>query len=57
MSEKDNPTICYSYEVRMVVQVMSDSEEAAKAKLDKDGGFVSNREVILKDAVTLYSGE
>lgn len=49
-------TTCYSYEVIMVVQVMAENEEAAKEKLDKEGGFVSNRSVALKDAVTLYSG-
>jgi hypothetical protein len=55
--EKEKPTICYSYEVTMVVQIMAESEEAAKEKLDKDGGFVSKRAVVLKDAVPLYSGE
>lgn len=62
MSEKDKeteqkPTVCYSYEVVMVVQVFAEDEEAAKEKLDKDGGFVSNRTVTLKDAVPLYSGD
>ena len=54
---EQKPTSCYSYEVTMVVQIMAEDEEAAKEKLDKDGGFVSNRTVILKDAVALYSGE
>lgn len=52
-----NPTSCYSYEVTMVVQIMAENEEAAKEKLDKEGGFVSSRNVELKDAVTLYNGE
>lgn len=52
-----DPTSCYSYQVTMVVQVMAENEEAAKEKLDKDGGFVSSRNVELKDAVALYSGE
>jgi len=56
MSEEKKATVCYSYEVKMVVQIFAENEEAAKEKLDKDGGFVSNREVALKDAVTLYSG-
>ena len=55
--EKTKPTTCYSYEVTMVVQIMAENEEAAKEKLDKDGGFVSSRIVVLKDAVPLYSGE
>jgi len=57
MSKDRKPTVCYSYEVKMVVQIFAENEEAAKEKLDKDGGFVSSREVVLKDAVTLYSGE
>jgi len=57
INEEANATICYSYEVKMVVQIFAENEEAAKEKLDKDGGFVSNREVLLKDAVTLYSGK
>mgnify|MGYP000470956677 CR=1 FL=1 len=57
MSKDRKPTVCYSYEVKMVVQIFAENEEAAKEKLDKDGGFVSSREVALKDAVTLYSGE
>ena len=58
MSELEKkPTICYSYEVTMVVQIMAENEESAKEKLDKDGGFVSKRDVVLKDAITLYSGE
>ena len=57
MSENKKPTMCYSYEITMVVQVMAENEESAKEKLDKDGGFVSSREVLLKDAISLYSGE
>ena len=58
MSELEKkPTVCYSYEVTMVVQIFAEDEESAKEKLDKDGGFVSKRDVVLKDAITLYSGE
>lgn len=58
MSESEKKqTVCYSYEVTMIVQIFAEDEEAAKEKLDKDGGFVSNRSVVLRDAVTLYSGE
>ena len=56
-NEETKATTCYSYEVTMVVQIMAENEEAAKEKLDRDGGFVSSRKVELKDAVALYSGE
>lgn len=49
-------TSCYSYEVLMVIQVIADSRESADEKLDKEGGYVTKREVSLKDVVPLYSG-
>jgi len=49
-------TKCYTYEVRMLIQVLSDDDEkAAQLKLDKEGGYVSRRDVKLVDAVPLYS--
>lgn len=50
-------TKVYSYEVSMIVQVIADSEEQSKEKLDRDGGFVTKREVQIKDVHTLYNGE
>jgi hypothetical protein len=55
--EKTKQTICYSYEVTMIIQVFAEDEESAKTKLDSDGGHVSSRLVVLKDAVNLYSGQ
>jgi hypothetical protein len=52
---QDEATHCYTYEVKMLVQVLADTEENAKSKLDKDGGYVSKREVSLKDSISLYS--
>ena len=49
-------TSCYSYEVLMVIQVLAENKESADEKLDKDGGYVTKREVSLKDVVPLYSG-
>ena len=41
----------------MIVQIISDDDEqAARAKLDKEGGYVTKRDVTLADAVSLYSG-
>jgi len=55
--EETKPTLCYSYEVTMVIQIFAETEESAKDKLDSDGGFVSRRSIVLKDTVPLYSGE
>ena len=55
--KQDKTTKCYTYEVRMIIQVISDDDDkGAQAKLDKEGGYVTKREVTLMDAVTLYSG-
>ena len=59
MTIKDNTikeTSCYSYEVLMVVQVLAENKESAEEKLDKEGGYVSKRQVILKDVFSLYNG-
>jgi hypothetical protein len=41
----------------MVVQILAPNEEIAREKLDRDGGYVSKREVNLIDTVHLYTGE
>jgi hypothetical protein len=54
--EKDS-TKCYTYAVTMVIQVLAENEQAAKEKLDKEGGYVTNRVTSLVDAISLYNGE
>jgi len=53
---QDDVTNCYTYEVKMIIQVLAKDEETAKNKLDKDGGYVTKRDVELKDSISLYSG-
>ena len=55
MSESEKQTRCYTYEVKMVVQVLADDEETAKKQLDDKGGYVSSRNVTLLDSVPLLS--
>lgn len=53
---QEKNTKCYTYEVRMLIQVLSDDDDkAAQLKLDKEGGYVTRREVKLLDVVSLYS--
>jgi hypothetical protein len=56
--EKDimdlSETYCYTYEVTMVVQIIAPNKEIADARLDKDGGYVSKREVKVLDSIFLY---
>jgi hypothetical protein len=55
MTQKE-ATNCYTYEVTMLLQVLAEDEEGARSKLDKDGGYITKREVSLKDTISLYSG-
>jgi hypothetical protein len=48
-------TSCFTYEVTMVLQVIAKSQEEADARLDQNGGFISKRDVSLKNVVELYS--
>jgi hypothetical protein len=50
-------TSCYTYEVSMIIQIFAKDEVEAKERLDRDGGYISKRDVKLKDAVHVYSGE
>jgi len=50
-------THAYTYEVKMVVQVLAEDEKAARERLDGQGGYVTSREVTLKDTVALFNGK
>jgi hypothetical protein len=55
--EKEKVTQLFSYEVIMLVHIVADSEEIAKAQLDEKGGIVTKREVKLLNTATLYGEE
>ena len=52
--EEEKETICYTYEVKMVVQVFAEDLEKANEKLEKEGGYVSSRKVNLLNKNTVY---
>ena len=52
--EEEKETICYTYEVKMVVQVFAEDLEKANDKLEKEGGYVSSRKVNLLNKNTVY---
>jgi hypothetical protein len=54
--EEEKETICFTYEVKMVVQVFAEDLEKASEKLEKEGGYVSSRKVSLLNKNTVYSG-
>jgi hypothetical protein len=55
MSEDSKEIKVFSYEVKMIVSVFDVTDESAQVKLDKEGGFVSKREVTLLDAQPIIS--
>jgi hypothetical protein len=56
MQERDVSTYCYSFEVKMVIQILANNDEHAHATLDGSGGYISRREVKLLKA-TLVDDE
>lgn len=46
-------TKCYTYEVKMIVQVLADDESSAALQLDEKGGYVSDRQVKLIKSIDL----
>ncbi len=45
--KEEKETICFTYEVKMVIQVFAEDLKKANEKLDKEGGYVSSRRVSL----------
>ena len=54
--KKINTTHCYTYEVTMLIQVLAEDEKTAREQLDKQGGYVTKREVVLADSIALFNG-
>lgn len=50
-------TQCFSYEVTMLVHIISDDETKAKTELDEKGGIVTKRDVKLVNTTNLYGEE
>lgn len=52
--KEEKVTQCFSFQVVMMVHIISDNETEAKTQLDEKGGIVTKREVKLLNAATLY---
>ena len=55
--KETKPTQCFSYEVIMLVHVITDNETTARTQLDEKGGIVTKRDVKLLNTATLYGEE
>jgi hypothetical protein len=53
--KEEKETICFTYEVKMVIQVFAEDLKKANEKLDKDGGYVSSRRVSLLNKNTVFT--
>lgn len=47
-------TKCYTFEVTLVIQILTDDEKTAKTILDDKGGYVSDRKVKLVKTTNLF---
>jgi hypothetical protein len=57
---KDEGTLktrAFTYEVKMIVQILAEDEKEARSRLDNQGGYVTSREVALKDTIPLFNGK
>jgi hypothetical protein len=54
VKEKEKTTQLFSFEVVMLIHIISDTEETAKNQLDEKGGIVTKRDVKLLNTATLY---
>jgi hypothetical protein len=52
--KETKPTQCFSYEVTMIVHVISNDEASATSELNEKGGIVTKREVKLLNTAILY---
>jgi hypothetical protein len=52
--KETKPTMCFSYEVSMLVHVIADDEKDAKTQLDEKGGIMTKRDVKLVHSAALY---
>jgi hypothetical protein len=57
MTDKVEETTCYTYKVEMIVQILAEDEPKAADQLEKNGGYVTSRKVVLMDSVPLFNGK
>ena len=57
MTDKIEETTCYTYKVEMIVQILAEDEPKAADQLEKNGGYVTSRKVVLMDSVPLFNGK
>ena len=53
---KDTPiSKVFTYQVNMIIQILAEDEDMAKAKLDRDGGYITKRDLELLNVAVLHN--
>ena len=53
---KDTPiSKVFTFQVNMIVQILAEDEDMAKAKLDKEGGYITKRDLELLNVAVLHN--
>lgn len=45
----------YTFSVNMIVQILAEDEDMAKAKLDKEGGYITKRDLEILNVSVLHN--
>lgn len=54
IKKDEKVTQLFSYEVTMLVHIVADDQESARAQLDEKGGIVTKRDVELLNSTPLF---
>lgn len=57
MTDDFEDTVCYTYKIEMIVQILAEDEPTAAKQLDINGGHVTRRKVTLMDSIPLFNGK
>jgi len=53
---KDTPiSKVFTYQVNMIIQILAEDEDMAKGKLDRDGGYITKRDLELLNVAVLHN--
>ena len=53
---KDTPiSKVFTYQVNMIIQILAEDEDMAKGKLDKEGGYITKRDLELLNVAVLHN--
>jgi len=53
---KDTPiSKVFTYQVNMIIQILAEDEDMAKGKLDREGGYITKRDLELLNVAVLHN--